>query len=146
MRAPVFRSSSPMQNPCSSSPFFLSLSKNYSKTMMKIECKMGVYWVLHMSRYLANIKTKQSKNRQKSRRHAKENRTTGWSNLHHGRGAHNGQTVATTTGRGCHWLWWLGFFPCAAFWSFGSSPWAAGFCLSWGILGLFASFFWSPWP
>ena len=43
MRAPVFRSPSPMQNPCSSSPFFLSLSKNYSKTMM-IEGKMGVYW------------------------------------------------------------------------------------------------------
>ena len=96
MRAPVFRSPSPMQNPCSSSPFLLSLSKNYSKTMMKIECKMGVYWVLHMSRYMANIKTKQSKNRWKSKRHAKENRTAGWSKLHHGRGAHHGQTVASS--------------------------------------------------
>jgi len=64
-------------------------------------------------------------------------RATGGSTGHHGRGAHHGLTVAATTGRGGHWLWWPDFFPCAAFWSSGSSPWATGFCLSWGILGLF---------
>ena len=113
-----------MQNPCSSSPFFLSLSKNYSKTIMKIECKMGVYCVFYMSRYMANIKTKQSKNRRKSKRHAKE---TG----------NRGNNRPQRPGRGSQWLWWMLGSPAAAFWSFGSSPWSAGFCLSWGILGLF---------
>ena len=138
MRAPVFRSPSPMQNPCSSSPFFLSLSKNYSKTVMKIACKMGVCWVHYMSRYMANIMTKQSK-------------TAGSRRGTRRKTAQSGEATSTTAvglttvrpwlpprpGRGGHWLWWLGFFPCAAFWSFGSSPWTAGFCLSWGILGLF---------
>ena len=58
-------------------------------------------------------------------------RVTGGNTGHHGRGAHHGQTVVATGGSARL------FSPCAAFWSFGISPWAAGFCLSWGILGLF---------
>ena len=100
MRVPVFRSSSPMQNRCSSSPFFLSLSKNYSKTMMKITCKMGVHSVLYMSRYMANIKTKQSKNRRKSKRHVKE---TG----NRGNNRPPRPWAPPRPGRGSHWLWWL---------------------------------------
>ena len=56
----------------------------------------GVNWVLYVSRYMANIKTKQSKNRRKSKRHTK--------GKPHNRGKwlHHGLTVAATTGRGGH--------------------------------------------
>jgi len=66
-----------MQNPCSFSPFFLSLSKNYSKTIGEDD-GYGVNWgALECSDTSAlKGKTKQ-KNRRKSKRHAKENRTTG---------------------------------------------------------------------
>ena len=85
------------------------------------------------------LKGKQSKKRRKSKRHAKENRTTGENTGHHGRGAHHGQTVAATTGCGVHHGLAVVaavvvarlFSPCAAFWSFGVSPWAAGFAFSW---------------
>ena len=125
MRAPVFRSPSPMQNPCSSSPFFLSLSKNSSKTISNGEDDCyGVNWVFFcMSRYMANIKTKQSKNRRKSKRHAKGKPHNRGKTAHHGRGADHGQTVAATTGRGVHHglaVWPLvvvAWFCCsAAFW------------------------------
>ena len=57
-----------------------------------------------------------------------ENRTTGWKTPHHGRGAHHGLAVVAAV---------------VVFRYFGSSSWAAGFAFPWGILGLFASFFWS---
>jgi len=59
--------------------------------------------------------------------------------LHHGRGAHHGQTVATTMGRGVHHG--LAVVPTGGggplfpvrcvLGSFGASPWAAGFAFSW---------------
>ena len=70
-------------------------------------------------------------------------RATGGSTGHHG------LTVAVTSGRGVHHGLTVVaamvaarlFPPCAAFWSFGVSPWAAGFAFSWVFWGLFASFF-----
>ena len=76
MHAPVFRSPSPMQNPCSSSPFFLSLSKNYSKTMMKIEYKMGLYWVSYNIQVHQKYKAKQQEKRLENEE-SHENRETG---------------------------------------------------------------------
>ena len=52
---------------------------------------------------------KPKQNRRKSKRHAKGKPHNRGKTAHHGRGAHHGQTMADTTGRGGHWLWWLGF-------------------------------------
>jgi len=96
---------------------------------MKVEVEMGVYWgPLEVQIHQKHIgKTKQ--NRWKTKRRARK-RATGATTGHHSCGDHHGQAVAATTARGAHWLWWLLGSPNAAFWSFGSSPWAAGFCLS----------------
>ena len=52
-----------------------------------------------------------------------------------GRGVHHGQAVvaAARGGGGCLGTLRFGLFS--------ALPWAAGFAFSWGILGLFASFF-----
>jgi len=103
--------------------------------MMAMEC----FQVLSMSRYMANIKTKQRKNRRKSKRHAKGKPHNRGIWLHQGRGAHHGQTVAATTGRGVHHG--LAVVPAGGggplfpvrrvLGSFGASSWAAGFAFSW---------------
>jgi len=101
---------------------------------MKMEVEMGVYWgrleVQIHQKYIG--KTKQ--NRWKTKRRARK-RATGATTGHHG------PWCSPRPGRGAHWLWWLLGSPNAAFWSFDFLAWAASFCLSWGILGLFASFF-----
>jgi len=97
---------------------------------------IGVLWNVHIHQHL---KAKQSKNRRKSKRHGRENRTTGKTRATTAVGLTTAwpwqppRPVVSTTG----WLWWPlwwlpGCFPpCAVFWSFGVSPWAAGFAFSW---------------
>jgi len=76
-RASVFRLQNPIQNPCSSSPLPLSLSKTTLKILrMKIgdwnRSELGMNWVPKMSRYMGIIRQKQSKNRRKMKSHARK--------------------------------------------------------------------------
>jgi len=100
-RAPVFRSQSPIQSPCGSSPLPLSLSKTTLKTLrMKEEC-YGVYWVLNRVLIHHIIKAKSSKNRRKTKSCAKKGKiqsTTGT----HGRATRRTAVCPSTTGRAPH--------------------------------------------
>ena len=138
MRALIFRSPSPMQNPCSSSPFFLSLSKNYSKTMEKM---MAMEWIRGPPRSpdTSEIYRQNNAKPQEVEKAREENRTTGWKTPHHGRGLTTVRpwlppwaVVSTTV-----WPWWLLWWPpgcggVSVFWWFALGR---GFCLSLGYFG-----------
>ena len=89
-----------------------------------MEVKMGVYWVALEVQINQKYVGKTTQNRWKTKRRARKP-----------------EKHKQTPDRGGHWLWCPVVSLNAAFWLLGASPWAAGFCLCWGILGLFASFF-----
>ena len=113
--------------------------------MEKTECKngsvLGVLYVQIHGKY--KEKTKQKPPEVEEARDGKTAQPgemappRPWGSPRLDRGCHHGPWWSPRAGRGAH----CGGCPvlllrCVLV-SFGASPWAAGFCLSWGILGLF---------
>ena len=112
---------------------------------MEVENAMGWSWVLEMSRYITlKGKTKQKPPEVERAREGKSHNRgklappRPWGSPRSDRGCHHGLAVAAAVVAARL------FPPCAAFWSFGVSRWAAGSASPWGILGLFLLSYFDP--